>query len=302
MASMWTVRHRDGSTTTAPRTGKGVHRLSSFFPFSFLLASLLALSLVVPTSTGASLVQQSVPSDPGNVFTVQNYSGNQTFPLSVDSQHLPPEYLYYTAIFPSAATGLYVMEGASVRLSRAYQPEQSGSIDQIPVDHVAVYSISLNGTGQFAVFLLPQSWQSSRDVRMETLGIWTTIGILSPMWGHGVSTITVSLTTSHALTIYIAEFQDTLGLTQVSSVDNALEFTLTPSASTLFYLVFLQALGSTPASVHLVLGATSSDSSLGIFLEVFTAAAVVATIAWLTARNRTEKRRIASQKTKKRSR
>jgi len=236
--------------------------------------------------TFLAIAQGSVPSVPGNLFTIQNYTGNQTFSLAVDSQHLPPQYLYYTVVFPSAPTQLSIIEGSSVLLVTDFQTFQKGSVDQVPVAQAATYRLYLNGSGQFAVFLLPQSWQSTGDVQLDTLGAWTTIGILRPMWKSDARTFTLSLTTSEPLTVHIAEFQESLGLIAIDSIQSAATFSLTPSGLTLFYLVFLQNSGSGPISVHIVMELGTGSSTFALLVAVVVVAVVVVIAAWLYPKNR----------------
>jgi hypothetical protein len=178
-----------------------------------------------------------------------------------------------------------VLEGGMSKLNDTFKGFQGGNIDQIPVGGAGAYTILLNGSGSFVVFLLPYAWLNTGEVSLDTLSPWTTIGIVSAMWQESASAIHLSVSASRPLRMYTAEFADDLRVVHTDDVDTATSFSLSPGSMTMFYLIFLEdTVGGGPASVHLSMAATPPGPPLTGALILIAVAAMVVVGAVLVLR------------------
>ncbi len=256
--------------------------LAPLFPF-FLACLLISCTLTLPApQVGAATAP---PSEAGNPFTLSPYSGHGQFTLNVDPGHLPPQFAYYITIFPSDLTTLKILEGDRAKMNDTFKTFQGGSIDQIPVGAAGPYTIILDGSGRFVVFLLPETWLNRGELSLETLGNWTTIGIVSQMWGETASSVHLSISSSTALRMYAAEVTGALEIVRVAEINTATQVDLFPGSLTMFYLIFLEdRAGGPAASAHLTMGSSPPGPPLGLILGLVIMAAAVVAIATLVLR------------------
>ncbi len=266
-----------------------------------LLAGFLLLYGVAVHDSPIARAQVSLPREPGNVFTVTSYLGAEAFDLSIPSSDLPPDYLYYFVAFPDTATSLTLFEGDARTYTVPLDTLQRGSIDQLPIERAGQYRFELTGSGQFVVFIMPTQWQTEGQANLVTLGNWTTIGLIRPMWGGEAGAVHVAWSASESLRLVVAEFGANLEGIQSGILAANAELRFTPAALSLGILLFVE--DGTPesqATIQLALNPIPGFPG-SVFIIIGAAGGAVAATLFALHRWRHGTRRSAADRIRKAS-